>query len=77
MHVVTYSAMLFMVTLSTHAITVIVIAAVIQWLLGALWYGLIFRKSWMAMVGFSETKSRRTAPWRWSASFIACFLSPS
>jgi hypothetical protein len=55
MHVVTYSAALYSVMLSGHMMTVIVIAAVIEWLLGALWYGLIFRKSWMAMVGFSDT----------------------
>ena len=62
MHVVSYSAVLFSVMLSGHLITVVVIAAVIEWLLGALWYGLVFRKSWLAMTGFSEATSPRMAP---------------
>ncbi len=74
MHVVSYSAMLSSVTLSTHAITVIVIAAVIEWLLGALWYGLIFRKSWMAMAGFSETNKPKNGAMTMACSFIACLL---
>ena len=62
MHFVSYSAMLSLVTLSTHLIMVIVIAAVIEWLLGALWYGLIFRKSWMAWPAFPRPINPRTAP---------------
>ena len=74
MHVVSYSAMLFSVMLSTHAITVIVIAAVIEWLLGALWYGLVFRKSWMALAGFSETNKPKNGAMTMVCSFIACLL---
>jgi len=74
MHVVSYSAMLFSFVLSTRAITVIVIAAVIEWLLGALWYGLVFRKSWMAMAGFSETNKPKNGAMTMVCSFIACVL---
>ena len=74
MHVVSYSAMLFSVTLSTHAITVIVIAAVIEWLLGALWYGLVFRKSWLVLAGFSETNKPKNGAMTMVFSFIACLL---
>jgi hypothetical protein len=74
MHVVTYSAMLFSAMLSTHAMTIIVIAAVVEWLLGALWYGLIFRKSWMSMAGFSETNKPKNGGLGMVASFIACLL---
>jgi Protein of unknown function (DUF1761) len=74
MYDVTYSAMLFSLMLSTHTITIIVVAAVIEWLLGALWYGLVFRKSWMAMAGFSETNKPKNGGLGMVASFIACLL---
>jgi len=74
MHVVTYSAFLFAMMLSTHAITIIVIAAVIEWLLGALWYGLVFRKSWMLLAGFSETNKPKNGAMTMVCSFIACLL---
>ncbi|MGB8029454.1 MAG: DUF1761 domain-containing protein [Terracidiphilus sp.] len=74
MHVVTYSAVLFSAMLSGHMMTIIVIAAVIEWLLGALWYGLIFRKSWMAMAGFSETNKPKNGALGMVSSFIACLL---
>ena len=74
MHFVTYSAALSSVMLSGHMMTVIVIAAVIEWLLGALWYGLIFRKSWMAMTGFSDTNKPKNGAMTMVCSFIACLL---
>jgi hypothetical protein len=51
MHVLTCSAILFSAMPSTHLLTVVFVSAIIQWLLGALWYGLVFRKSWMTMAG--------------------------
>ncbi|HEY1805970.1 MAG TPA: DUF1761 domain-containing protein [Terracidiphilus sp.] len=74
MHVVTYSAVLFSVLLTKHMMMVVVIAAVIEWLLGALWYGLIFKKSWMAMVGFSETSKPKNGALGMVSSLIACLL---
>ncbi len=74
MHVVTYSAFLLSMALSKHAITMIVIAAVIEWLLGALWFGLVFRKSWLLMAGFSETNKPKNGAFGMVASFIACLL---
>ncbi len=74
MHVVNYSAILFSMMLSTHLMTIIVIAAVAEWLLGALWYGLLFRRSWMAMVGFSETNKPKNGALGMVSSFIACLL---
>ncbi len=36
-------------------------AALIQWIIGALWYGLLFRKSWRKLVGgTAEANSWRT-----------------
>jgi hypothetical protein len=74
MHVVTYSAFLFAMMLSAHRITVIVIAAVIEWLLGALWYGLVFRKSWRTLVGFSESNKPKNGAFGMISSLIACLL---
>jgi len=74
MHVVTYSAILSSVMLTKHIITIVLIATVVEWLLGALWYGLVFRKSWMAMVGFSETNKPKNAALGMVSSFIACLL---
>ncbi len=74
MHVVSDSAALFSVMVTGHLLTVIVIAAVIEWLLGALWYGLIFRKSWLAMAGFSETNKPKNGAMTMVCSFIACLL---
>ena len=74
MHVVTYSAFLFSVILTKHLITVILIAAVVEWLLGALWYGLVFRKSWLTLAGFSETNKPKNGAMTMVSSFIACLL---
>ncbi len=74
MHVVTYSAALLLVMLSGHMMIVIVVAAAIEWLLGALWYGLMFRKSWMAMTGFSETNKPKNGTLGMVSSLIACLL---
>ncbi|MGO8933944.1 MAG: DUF1761 domain-containing protein [Terracidiphilus sp.] len=74
MHVVTYSAFLFASILTSHLITIIVIAAVVEWLLGALWFGLVFRKSWMTLAGFSETNKPKNGAMTMVCSFIACLL---
>jgi hypothetical protein len=74
MHVVTYSAVLLPAAFSKHLLTIVVIAAVIEWLLGALWYGLVFRKSWLTLIGFSETNKPKNGAFGMVASFIACLL---
>ncbi len=57
-----------------HMLVWVSISAVIQWLLGALWYGLIFRKSWRTLVGYAEDEKPKNAVFGMIASFIACFL---
>ena len=74
MHVVNCSAILMSMLLTKHALVVVFVAAVIQWLLGALWYGLIFRKSWTALAGFSETNKPKNGAMTMVFSFIACLL---
>jgi hypothetical protein len=51
----------------------IVIAAVAMWLLGAIWYGLIFKKSWHKMA-FSEGEKPKNAIFAMAASLVACLL---
>jgi len=60
MHVVNYSAILFSMMLTKHQIIMVLVSAVVQWLLGWLWYGVIFRKSWRALVGFAGARNRKT-----------------
>ncbi|HVN94368.1 MAG TPA: DUF1761 domain-containing protein [Terracidiphilus sp.] len=74
MHLVTYTAVLFSVMLTQHMMMIVVVAAIVEWLLGALWYGLIFRKSWMAMAGFSDTNKPKNGALGMVSSLIACLL---
>lgn len=49
----------------------VLIATVIQWLLGALWYGYVFKTRWMSLVGISEA-DKPASPWfGMVTSFIA------
>lgn len=74
MHEFNCFALLYPVMLSTHFLLMVVISAILQWLLGALWYGLIFKKSWMKFVGFTEGEKPRYAIFGMCASLIACLL---
>jgi len=35
-------------------LVMVLVSAVCQWILGALWYGVFFRKSWRKLVGLAE-----------------------
>jgi hypothetical protein len=49
----------------------VLIATVIQWLLGALWYGYVFKTRWMALVGIPEGEKPKNAWFGMVTSFIA------
>lgn len=49
-------------------------AAVIQWLLGALWYGVAFRKRWLALSGVAEGGKRGFVAFAMISSFVASFI---
>ncbi len=49
-------------------------AAAIQWVLGALWYGVVFKKSWKALTGGNEDIKRGRAAFAMIASFVASLL---
>jgi hypothetical protein len=51
--------------------TAVLIAAVIMWLLGALWYGLLFKKSWRKLVGYAEGEKPKNMVFGLICSFIA------
>lgn len=74
MHVVNYSAILFSVLLSKHLTTIVLVSAVAQWILGALWYGVVFRKSWRKLVGFAEGEKPKNAVLSMVSSFVAVLL---
>jgi hypothetical protein len=74
MHAVTCSAILLSLVFTKHTLIVVFVTAIIQWLLGALWYGLIFRKSWMSLAGFSETNKPKNGAMTMVFSFVACLL---
>ncbi|HVU48615.1 MAG TPA: DUF1761 domain-containing protein [Terracidiphilus sp.] len=49
----------------------VLIATVIQWLLGALWYGYVFKARWAALVGIGEGEKSTSAWFGMVTSFIA------
>jgi hypothetical protein len=74
MHAVNFFAILFPVVVTQHMIIVVIIAAIFQWLLGALWYGVIFKKSWRKFVGFVEGETPKNSVFGMAVSLIACLL---
>jgi len=46
-------------------------SAIAQWLLGALWYGYVFRARWMTLVGIPMGEKPKNAWFPMVASFIA------
>jgi len=46
-------------------------SAVVQWLLGALWYGYVFKTRWKALVGIPEGEKAKNAWFPMVAAFVA------
>jgi hypothetical protein len=57
-----------------HLLIWVTVSAVVQWLFGAFWYGVMFRKSWRGLVGYAEGEKMKNAPFGLVVSFIACWL---
>ncbi|MGO8757498.1 MAG: DUF1761 domain-containing protein [Terracidiphilus sp.] len=74
MHVFNCSAILLLLLLTKHQFVTVLVAAVFQWLLGFLWYGLLFRKSWTKLVGFAEGEKPKSRVFTLVAAFLACLL---
>ena len=67
-------AMLFMAPMTSHLLTLVVISAAAQCFLGALWYGVIFKKSWMKLVGLAADQKPGYQIFELVGSFIGCFV---
>jgi hypothetical protein len=52
----------------------VLMATVIQWILGWLWYGYVFRVRWMSLVGIPEGDKPKNAWFGMVASFIASLV---
>jgi len=52
----------------------ILIATVIQWLLGALWYGYVFKERWRKLVGQAEGEKPKNGWFGMAAAFVGCFI---
>jgi len=74
MHAANNFALLFFVLLTSKQWTIVLVATVCEWLLGALWYGVMFKKSWRTLVGYAEGEKQKNAVLGAVASFITCFL---
>jgi accessory gene regulator protein AgrB len=74
MHAVNFFAMLYGVSLTRHLLTLVVVAAVIEWLFGGLWYGVIFRKSWTKLVGLAEGEKPKNRIFGLIVSLVACLV---
>lgn len=57
-----------------HMLILVLVSGVLQWLLGALWYGVIVRKSWRKLTGLAEGEKPKNAVFGMIASLIACLI---
>jgi hypothetical protein len=52
----------------------VLIAAVVQFVLGLFWYKVVFRKSWKALTGYVETSKTSEMFFSWTVFFLANFI---
>lgn len=52
----------------------IAIAALVQWVLGIVWYLVIFRKSWKKLVGIPEGEKPKNWVFALGSGLVACLL---
>jgi hypothetical protein len=57
----------------SHVLAVLV-AAMIQWLIGAVWYGLVFKKSWKKLVGGTDETDSKRAIFAMGCSFMGSLI---
>jgi Protein of unknown function (DUF1761) len=60
--------------MTVHLLTLVVISASAQCFLAALWYGVIFKKSWRKLVGLGEDQKPKNQLAGVIATYIGCFL---
>ena len=52
----------------------IVVAALVQWGLGILWYGVIVKKSWRKLIGLAEGEKPQHGIFTLASGLVACLL---
>lgn len=53
----------------------VVVSAIVYWLLGAVWYGMLFAKPWMGLEHITEEQARGMSPvWPYIISFVLNLL---
>ena len=57
-----------------HLVVLVLVSAVAQWVLGVIWYGVVFRKSWLAMTGVPAGQKLKDVIFPFVTSFIACMI---
>jgi len=72
MHAANSFAMFYGAMAMKHLLTVVAVSAVLQWALGALWYGVVFKKSWMKLTGFAEGEKPKNRIFGMVVSLVAC-----
>jgi len=66
--------MLNAVILTKHLLVLVIVSATLQWLFGAVWYGLIFKKSWTRFAGVARGEKAGNPFFAWGSFLVACFL---
>jgi len=57
-----------------HMLILVLVSGVLQWLLGALWYGVIVRKSWRKLVGLGESEKPKNGIFGMIVSLVSCLI---
>jgi len=57
-----------------HIVGLILVSAIIQWLIGFLWYDVFFKKSWKKLAGIPEDQKMKDRIFPMITTFIACLL---
>lgn len=52
----------------------VLVSALIQWVLGAFWYGVAFKKSWLKLTGLASEGSPKAAVLPMISSFVASLV---
>jgi Protein of unknown function (DUF1761) len=52
----------------------VLVAALVQWIIGGIWYGLVFKKSWRKLVGATGEANGGRAVFAMGCSFIASLI---
>jgi len=55
-------------------LTLVMVSAILQWLLGVVWYGVLLRRSWMKLAGFAPGERPQNRALSMGVSLVACIV---